>query len=92
MAGVSVEVSAVAGAISLCQRTISEFQKTANSMNSKCQAASSSWKDDKYRQFEGVVQDCTKALNAPVKELEDCIVSLTNLKKAIEEYEQTSIK
>lgn len=92
MAGVSVEAAAVAGAISLCNQSIQNFSKTSTDLSRKYQSAGVSWKDDKYRQLGGIINDCNNALNKPVKELQDCIKKLTELQKAIAEYEQTSIK
>ena len=92
MAGVSVEAAAVAGAISLCQQTIQEFNKASSSLSRKYQAAGTTWKDSKYQQLGGIVSECTKALDNPVKELEMCIQKLTALQKAIAAYEQTTVK
>ena len=92
MAGVSVESAAVAGAISLCQQSIQEFNKASTDLSRKYQSAGSSWKDSKYQQLGGIVNECKTALDKPVKELEECVKKLTALQKAIAEYEQTRIK
>lgn len=92
MAGVSVESAAVAGAISLCQQSILQFNKAAGDLTKKYQEAGTSWRDSKYQQLGVIVGDCTTALQKPVKELEDCVKKLTDLYKAISAYEQTSIK
>ena len=91
MPGVSVELAAVAGAISLCNQSIQAFNKASADLKRKYQSAGSSWKDSKYQQLGGIVNDCTTALNKPIQELEDCVKKLTELQKAISEYEQTSI-
>ena len=92
MPGVSVEAAAVAGAISLCQQSIQNFNKASTDLSRKYQSAGSSWKDSKYQQLGGIVNECKTALDKPVKELEECVKKLTALQKAIAEYEQTSIK
>lgn len=89
---VSVEAAAVAGAISLCNQSIQNFKKASTDLSRKYQSAGSSWKDSKYQQLGGIINDCTKALDKPVKELEECVKKLTALQKAIGEYEQTRIK
>ena len=91
MANVSVEKSAVSSAISLCNQSIQQFNQASKSLSSKYQAAGSNWKDAKYKQLGGSVNDCTTALNKPVKELEGCITKLNALLKAIEEYEATNL-
>lgn len=92
MSGVSVELAAVAGAISLCQQSIRRFTKASDDLTKKYQVAGTSWKDSKYQQLGGIVRECTTALSKPIMQLEDCIKSLTALQKAIEKYEQISIK
>ena len=91
MAGVSVDVSAVTNAISLCKQSIQEFNKASGDLERKCQDAGTTWKDAKYQQLSRIVGDCTTALSAPVKQLEDCIKTLEALKAAIVEYEQTKV-
>ena len=92
MSGVSVEAAAVAGAISLCQQSIQQFNKASDDLNKKYQAAGTSWKDSKYQQLGGIVRECATALSNPIKQLEECVKSLAALQKAIAEYEQTSIR
>lgn len=92
MSGVSVEAAAVTSAISLCQQSIQQFNKASDDLNKKYQAAGTSWKDSKYQQLGGIVHECTTALSKPIKQLEECVKSLTALQQAIAEYEQTSIK
>ena len=91
MPNVSVEASAVEGAVSLCQKSIQQFQQTSSSLNRSYQAAGSSWKDQKYQQLGSIVSDCTQALNRPVRELEDCIQKLQQLRQAITTYESQSL-
>ena len=42
MSGVSVEAAAVAGAISLCQQSIQQFNKASNDLNKKYAAYAAS--------------------------------------------------
>lgn len=92
MASVSVEAAAVAGAISLCQQSIQQFNNASANLNRQYQAAGSAWKDSKYQQLGGIVNDCTNALNKPIKDLEDCIRKLNDLQKAVGIYEQSRIR
>lgn len=92
MAGVSVEKSAVDGAIQLCQKTIQNFEKTSGELKRRYQGAGTSWKDSKYKQLGDIVNECTAALKKPQEELTDCIRKLQELQKAIAEYEATQIK
>lgn len=92
MANVSVEISAVTSAISLCNQSMSQFRKASADLQKKYQNAGTSWKDAKYKQLGTIVTECSATLNKPVKELQDCIKKLENLKAIIEEYERTNIK
>lgn len=91
MPNVSVEISAVSGAIALCQQSIQQFQQTASGLTRSYQSAGSTWRDQKYQQLGSIVSDCSSALNKPVQELSDCIQKLTALRQAIQEYEETSL-
>lgn len=91
MAEVLVEKSAVQGAIALCDRSIQEYQQASKFLSSRYIQAGSFWKDDKYEQLGVVVGDCTKALENPIEELEDCKIKLMELLKAIETYESSNI-
>lgn len=92
MGQVNVEVSMVEQAIKICKQSIDGFRKASGGVEKKCQEAGTAWKDDKYKQLQGIVQDCSKALQNPIKELEDCIEKLTALKAVIIQYEQTNVK
>lgn len=91
MAAVSVEKSAVMGAITLCDRSIQEFEKTSGALAERYRSVGTTWKDVKYKQLGLVVSDCTKALKHPVTELEECKARLQELLKLIEAYENSNI-
>lgn len=91
MAEVSVEKSGVIGAIALCRQSIQQFDQASKLLLSKYQMAGSSWRDVKYQQLGGIVNDCTTALNRPVKELEECIIKLNEILKVIESYENVGL-
>lgn len=91
METVSVEKSAILGAISLCRQSILQFQQASKALSTKYQAAGSQWRDAKYQQLGGVVNECTTALQRPVGELEACMTRLNALLKAIEAYEANDL-
>jgi len=55
------------------------------------QAGSGGWKDQKYAALGGIVEECCSALTKPISELQECMVKLNVLLKAVSEYEQTSL-
>lgn len=91
MANVSVEKTAVTRAISLCEYSIAAFDKTSHDLKRTCDMAGANWRDAKYQQLGGIVNDCTTALTRPIDELRDCITTLKALLREIEAYEALNI-
>lgn len=90
--GVSVEKAAVQGGIGCCKTSIHELQSASSSLQrSYQQAGAGGWRDQKYAALGGIVEECCAALTRPVAELQECMVKLEALLKAISDYEQTSL-
>ncbi|HIS27172.1 MAG TPA: hypothetical protein IAA57_09835 [Candidatus Pullilachnospira intestinigallinarum] len=90
--GVSVESSAVEGGIRCCQTSIQELQMAAKKLiNGYQMAGSGGWSDQKYRELGRIVQDCCQAMGTPAKELQDCLMKLEELLKAVRRYESTDL-
>lgn len=90
---VSVTSTAVNGGIKCCKLSIDELNKANRTLNREYQqAGADGWNDSKYRDLGGIIGDCCTALGKPIKDLEDCIVKLTSLLKAVEIYESTNMK
>lgn len=87
MANVSVKKTAVTRAISLCEHSINEFDRTSHVLKRTYDMAGANWRDAKYQQLGGIVNDCTVALTKPIEELGDCITALKALLREIEAYE-----
>ena len=91
MAEVFVEKKAVAGAISLCEYSVDCFQTATRRMKQDYLEAGASWKDEKYIQLRNIVEKCETALQAPVRELQECIEKLHQIQLIMEEYEQMNL-
>ena len=91
MANVSVEKAAVTRALSLCEHSIIEFDKTSHDLKRTYDMAGANWRDTKYQQLGGIVNDCTTALTKPIEELGGCITTLKALLREIEAYEALDI-
>lgn len=91
MAKVSVERAVLVQSIALCNRSIQQYKQTSHSLEMKYREAGGNWHDEKYRQLGGVVNECITALNAPQKEMEECLDKLNELLKAIESYERENL-
>lgn len=90
--GVSVEKSAIEGGKGCCQTAIHELKEASRNLQRDYQqAGSGGWRDQKYAALGGIVQECCSALTGPISQLEECMVKLDNLLKAVLEYESTNL-
>ncbi len=90
--GISVERSAIQGGIGCCKTAIHELESASrNLQRGYQQAGSSGWRDQKYAALGGIVEECCSALTKPVSELQECMVKLNNLLKAVEGYEEVNL-
>ncbi len=48
-------------------------------------------KTKKYAALGGIVEECCSALTKPISELQECMVKLNDLLKAVSEYEQVNL-
>lgn len=90
MAGVSVEGQAVQSGIACCKVSIHELESASKSLQKSYQQAGSGWKDKKYAELGGIVEECCSALTKPVSDLQECMNKLNELLKAIAEFEEVS--
>lgn len=90
--GVSVERAAVQGGIGCCKTSIHELEGASKSLQrSYQQAGSGGWRDQKYAQLGGIVEECCSALTKPIAELQECMTKLNDLLQAIGEYENVNL-
>ena len=91
MADVSVSMAAIQQAESICQNAIGELNSSTQKLNTRYREAGEQWRDDKYKQLGGIINDCSRVMKSPIDELFDCITKLRELEKAIVEYESTNL-
>ena len=90
MSEVSVDLSVVIGAKKLCLNAEKEM-KNAVSLLSNCMGSVlESWKDQKAKEFESIVNQCIVSLRQPLNDLHRCTIYLQRLGKALEEYDSIS--
>lgn len=90
--GVSVEKAAIQGGIGCCKTSIHELREASRKLQrSYQQAGSNGWRDQKYAQLGGIVEECCSALTGPIGELEECMRNLDALLKAVIAYEETGL-
>lgn len=90
--GVSVERAAIQGGIGCCKTSIHELESASTSLKrSYQQAGSGGWRDQKYAQLGGIVEECCSALTKPIAELRECMSKLNDLLQAVGEYENVNL-
>lgn len=90
--GVSVERVAIQGGIGCCQTSMHELQSASKNLQRHYQqAGSGGWRDQKYAALGGIVEECCSALTKPISDLQDCMVKLNDLLRAVGEYEQVDL-
>ena len=91
MASVNVSRAVVKQAENLCRTAIAELNNSNKKLGNRFREAGQYWKDSKYKQLGEIINDCSNAMNSPVKELQECIVKLQEMEKAIIAYEETTL-
>lgn len=89
--GVSVERTAVQSGIGVCKTCIHELDAASKSLKRGYQNAGAGWKDQKYAQLGGIIEECCSALEKPIAELESCQADLQKLLSIISSYEETNL-
>ena len=91
MANVSVGLGAVQNAQTVCSGAIQDLNSSAQKLNNRYREAGQRWRDKKYTQLGGIVNECSRALKAPVDELFECLNKLKEIEKRLLEYDGTNI-
>ena len=91
MANVSVGIGAVQNAQAICSGAIQDLNSSAQKLNNRYREAGQRWRDNKYAQLGGIINDCARALRSPVDELFDCINKLKEIERVLVEYESINL-
>jgi len=91
MANVSVGLPIVQNSQTLCSGAVQDLNNAAQKLNNRYREAGQRWRDNKYAQLGGIVNDCSRALRSPVDELFDCLNKLKEAEKALLEYENQNL-
>lgn len=86
-----VDSGSVSKAISFCGQAVDALNNTSQALMSKYQAAGGGWKDAKYNELGGIVNEAISALRSPISELENCKGTLQQVLSAIGDYEGVSL-
>jgi len=91
MSNVSVGLSVVQNAQTVCNEGIQDLNSAAAKLQQRYLQAGDGWKDSKYAQLGGIVHECSSALRKPIEELVGCLSKLKDIEAALAEYEGTSL-
>ena len=87
MASVSVGLASVQNAQAICSGAIQDLNGSAERLTHRYNNAGAEWHDNKYDQLGSIVNDCVRAMRAPIDELFECLGKLQEIEKAIIAYE-----
>jgi len=91
LASVSVGMNAINFAQKVCMEAIQDLNSSSKKLEDRYRDAGREWKDKKYEQLGGIVNDCNRALKSPIDELFDCVSKLNEIEKVLLEYENTNL-
>lgn len=90
--GVSVERAAIQGGLGCCKTSMHELESAAKSLKRYYQqAGAGGWRDEKYAQLGGIVEECCSSLTRPIAELQECMNKLNDLLQAVGGYESVNL-
>jgi NADH:ubiquinone oxidoreductase subunit D len=85
-------MAAIQNAQAVCSRAIQDLNSSAQKLNNRYRDAGQRWRDNKYTQLGGIIDDCSRALKSPVEELFDCLQKLNEIEKVLFEYESVNLR
>ena len=88
---VSARSSVVRNAHEVCSEAVKDLSSAVSRLQQRYQQAGEKWKDTKYQQLGGIVQECSNALKKPIDELSACLGKLKELESVLLEYESTNL-
>lgn len=91
MSEVSVNSQLLAQLIELCKKSMNELSQTSNKLLSQYKDLGSTWKDNKYKEFGDIINNCCSSLKKPLGEMERAVVYLRELMSILKEYESISL-
>ena len=91
MGNVSVGLGAIQNAQAVCSGAIQDLNTASQKLNNRYREAGQRWRDNKYAQLGGIINDCSRALKSPIEELFDCMNKLKEIEKVLLEYESVNL-
>jgi len=87
MIAVNTSRALIQDAISLCDEVIQLLETSQKGLQHRYKNAGNNWTDLKYQQLGDIVNECYKTIERTLRELNNCIIPLKELKQSIEDYE-----
>lgn len=91
MSEISVESRAIVAALRACLDAQKALSAEASSLARKCADLAPLWRDDKFREFDRMLQNCVRDLQRPVSDLQRGQVFLQKLLDSVNEYESVRL-
>ncbi len=81
-----VDLSLIPKIKNLCVSAEKEMEDTITLLKKEMNAVSAGWKDQKAKEFEGIVNQCITSLKNPLNDLHRCDLYLQRIEKALKDY------
>ena len=78
-------------ALSLCTSVMEMITAAQTDIQRKYRTAGNDWNDSKYKELGDIVNNCNSSLKKPLNELNRCFFTLSELERAIAEYDEVNI-
>jgi len=91
VSNVSTSSRAIRDAIDICVRSIEILRSTTTGLRGKFVAAGADWNDAKYQQLGDIVNECGSAFEKAIRDLDGCLVPLSNMERFVQEYEDINL-
>jgi len=91
MSNALVGIDSVKSAQTICNGAISDLQNAASKLQQRYQQAGAEWKDKKYEQLGGIVNECVGAMKGPIPEMQNCMNTLREIERLLTEYLDTNL-
>jgi|GEM_PF-3559983 len=91
MGNVNTSSQAIKDAMDICIKALEILRTTNTKLRGKYIDAGSNWNDTKYQQLGDIVSMCGSSFDKAMRDLDACLVPLSNMIKFVHEYEEINI-
>jgi hypothetical protein len=91
VSSVNTSKQAIRDAINICVSALEVLRSTNTGLRGKYVAAGKCWSDSKYQQLGDIVCECGSSLDKAIRDLDACLVPLSDIARFVQEYEEVNV-